>query len=59
MTSAVQPIIIKRYANRRLYHSRTGRYVSRKDLEIMARNGEEFVVLDSATGGDITRSVLG
>ena len=25
----------------------------------MARNGEEFVVLDSATGGDITRSVLG
>jgi polyhydroxyalkanoate synthesis repressor PhaR len=59
MTSAVQPIIVKRYANRRLYHSRTGRYVSRRDLEKMARNGEEFVVVDSAAGEDITRSVLG
>jgi len=58
MTSPVQPTIIRRYANRRLYHSRTGKFVSRKHLEVMARNGEEFVVLDSASGEDITRLVL-
>ena len=51
--------VIKRYANRRLYNSRTGQYVSRKSLEEMARKGEEFVVEDTTTGEDITHSVLG
>ena len=51
--------VIKRYANRRLYNSRTGQYVSRKSLEEMARRGEEFVVEDTTTGEDITHSVLG
>ena len=59
MALSVQPIIIKRYANRRLYYSRTGQFVSRKDLEVMARKGRDFVVVESATGEDITRSVLG
>ena len=39
--------VIKRYANRRLYNSLTGKYVSRKSLEEMARRGEEFVVEDT------------
>jgi len=52
-------IVIRRYANRRLYNSRTGQYVSRKSLEEMARRGEEFVVEDTTTGQDITLSVLG
>ena len=51
--------VIKRYANRRLYNSSTGQYVSRKSLEEMARRGEEFVVEDTTTGEDITHSVLG
>jgi polyhydroxyalkanoate synthesis repressor PhaR len=51
--------VIKRYANRRLYNTRNGQYVSRKTLEQMARRGEDFVVLDITTGEDITRSVLG
>jgi len=51
--------VIKRYANRRLYNSRTGQYVSRKSLEEMARRGEDFVVQDTTTGEDITHSVLG
>ena len=51
--------VIKRYANRRLFNSRTGKYVSRKSLEEMARMGEEFVVEDTTTGEDITHSVLG
>ena len=59
MTPSDRPTIIRKYANRRLYHSRTGRFVSRKDLEVMARSGEVFIVLDSASGEDITRSVLG
>jgi polyhydroxyalkanoate synthesis repressor PhaR len=51
--------VVKRYANRRLYNSRTGQYVSRKSLEEMARRGEEFVVEDTTTGEDITHLVLG
>ena len=46
--------VIKRYANRRLYNSRTGQYVSRKSLEEMAIQGEEFVVEDTTTGEDIS-----
>ena len=56
---STNPIVIKRYANRRLYNSRTGQYVSRKSLEEMARRGEEFVVEDTTTGEDITQAVLG
>jgi polyhydroxyalkanoate synthesis repressor PhaR len=59
MAASVQPIIVKRHSNRRLYNTRTGKYVSRKNLEAMARNGEDFVVFDATTGEDITRSVLG
>src|SRR6476620_12580906 len=51
--------VIKRYANRRLYNSLTGQYVSRKSLEEMAIQGEEFVVEDTTTGEDITHAVLG
>jgi polyhydroxyalkanoate synthesis repressor PhaR len=57
--ASTKQIVIKRYANRRLYNSRTGQYVSRKSLEEMARRGEEFVVEDTTTGEDITYSVLG
>ena len=56
---STKQIVIKRYANRRLYNSRTGQYVSRKSLEEMARKGDEFVVEDTTTGEDITHSVLG
>jgi polyhydroxyalkanoate synthesis repressor PhaR len=59
MTQSVQQSVIKRYANRRLYHTRTGQYVSRKSLEEMARRGENFVVLDTTTGEDITHVILG
>jgi polyhydroxyalkanoate synthesis repressor PhaR len=59
MASSVPPVVIKRHSNRRLYSTRTGKYVSRKNLEAMAGNGEDFVVFDAPTGEDITRSVLG
>jgi polyhydroxyalkanoate synthesis repressor PhaR len=53
-----EPTIIKKYANRRLYHTGTSSYVTLEDLALMVRQGEEFVVTDAKTGEDITRSVL-
>lgn len=53
-----EPTIIKKYANRRLYHTGTSSYVTLEDLALMVRQGEDFVVTDAKTGDDITRSVL-
>ena len=55
---AVEPITIKKYANRRLYNTGTSTYVTLEDLAIMVKSGEDFVVYDAKTGEDITRSVL-
>lgn len=55
---AKEPTIIKKYANRRLYHTGTSSYVTLEDLALMVRQGEDFVVTDAKTGEDITRSVL-
>ena len=52
------PTVIKKYANRRLYHTGTSSYVTLDDLGRMVRSGEDFVVYDAKTGEDITRSVL-
>ena len=52
------PTIIKKYANRRLYHMGTSTYVTLEDLAKMVRAGEDFVVNDAKTGDDITRAVL-
>ena len=54
-----QPTIIKKYANRRLYHTGTSTYVTLEDLARMVKDGEVFVVTDAKTGEDITRAVLG
>lgn len=54
-----EPTIIKKYANRRLYHTGTSTYVTLDDLARMVKDGEDFVVTDAKTGEDITRSVLG
>lgn len=55
---AKEPTIIKKYANRRLYHTGTSSYVTLEDLALMVRQGENFVVTDAKTSEDITRSVL-
>ena len=51
-------IVIKKYANRRLYNTAKSSYVTLDDLAKMVRAGEDFVVFDAKTGEDITRSVL-
>jgi len=53
------PTIIKKYANRRLYHTGTSSYVTLDDLAQMVRAGEDFAVQDARTGEDLTRAVLG
>ncbi len=57
-TKTEEPVIIKKYANRRLYNTGTSTYVTLEDLAAMVKTGEDFVVYDAKTGEDITRSVL-
>lgn len=54
-----KPTTIKKYANRRLYHTGTSTYVTLDDLARMVKDGEDFVVQDAKSGNDITRTVLG
>lgn len=54
-----EPTVIKKYANRRLYHTGTSTYVTLEDLARMVKSGEDFIVTDAKSGEDITRAVLG
>ncbi|RFB78547.1 polyhydroxyalkanoate synthesis repressor PhaR [Methylovirgula sp. 4M-Z18] len=58
MSSEKSPIVIKKYANRRLYNTGTSTYVTLEDLSLMVKAGEDFLVYDAKTNEDITRSVL-
>lgn len=53
-----ESIIIKKYANRRLYNMAKSQYVTLDDLAQMIRKGTDFVVYDAKSGDDITRSIL-
>jgi polyhydroxyalkanoate synthesis repressor PhaR len=53
-----ETIVIKKYANRRLYNTAKSSYVTLDDLSKMVRAGQDFSVYDAKTGEDITRSVL-
>ena len=52
------PVVIKKYANRRLYNTATSAYVTLDHLATMVKEKTDFVVYDAKTGDDITRSVL-
>ncbi|MEM8635283.1 MAG: polyhydroxyalkanoate synthesis repressor PhaR [Pseudomonadota bacterium] len=52
------PIIIKKYANRRLYDTSTSTYVTLEHLSELVRKETDFEVRDAKTGEDLTRSVL-
>lgn len=52
------PVVIKKYANRRLYNTETSSYITLDDLAGLVRAGDELVVLDARTNDDITRGVL-
>ena len=53
-----KPIVIKKYANRRLYNTSTSSYVTLDHLAQMVKENTEFTVHDAKSGDDITRQVL-
>jgi len=53
-----EAVVIKKYANRRLYNTETSTYVTLDDLATMVRSDRDFVVYDAKTGDDLTHSVL-
>jgi polyhydroxyalkanoate synthesis repressor PhaR len=55
---APPPVVVKKYANRRLYNTESSSYITLDNLAEMVRAGRDFVVYDARTGDDITRSVL-
>src|SRR5687768_10259835 len=57
-SSDSEPVIIKKYANRRLYNTETSSYITLELLSQMTREGREFVVVDAKTNEDITHNVL-
>jgi polyhydroxyalkanoate synthesis repressor PhaR len=52
------PVVVKKYANRRLYNTESSSYITLENLGDMVRAGRDFVVYDAKSGEDITRSVL-
>jgi polyhydroxyalkanoate synthesis repressor PhaR len=57
-TAASERVVIKKYANRRLYNTASSSYVTLEHLADMVKEGIDFVVYDAKTGEDITRPVL-
>lgn len=53
-----EPVVIKKYANRRLYNTASSTYVTLETLAEMVRDDIEFVVYDAKSGEDLTRGVL-
>ncbi|MFZ2586684.1 MAG: polyhydroxyalkanoate synthesis repressor PhaR, partial [Alphaproteobacteria bacterium] len=53
-----QPLIIKKYANRRLYNTETSTYITLHDVAALIRQGRNIEVVDAKTGDDLTRPTL-
>ncbi len=56
--AAAPPVVVKKYANRRLYNTESSSYITLDNLADMIRQGRDFVVYDAKSGEDITRGVL-
>src|SRR4051812_49784524 len=56
--SAGEKVVIKKYANRRLYNTASSSYVTLEHLSEMVKKGVDFVVYDAKTNENITRTVL-
>lgn len=57
-TERADPVIIKKYANRRLYNTESSSYITLDDLSRMTRDGIDFQVVDAKSGNDITHQIL-
>jgi polyhydroxyalkanoate synthesis repressor PhaR len=56
--ASAPPVVVKKYANRRLYNTESSSYITLDNLAEMIRQGRDFVVYDAKSGEDITRGVL-
>ena len=50
--------IIKKYPNRRLYDTKDSKYITLGDIAILVSENKEFVVIDTKTGKELTKSIL-
>ncbi|MDE0590155.1 polyhydroxyalkanoate synthesis repressor PhaR [Halocynthiibacter sp. C4] len=58
MSDTEKPLLIKRYASRRLYNTETSDYVTLDDIASFIRNGREVQIIDLKSGDDLTRQYL-
>ena len=58
MAEDAKPLLIKRYASRRLYNTETSDYVTLEDIAAFIRNGREVSIIDLKSGDDLTRQYL-
>ena len=58
MAETSKPLLIKRYASRRLYNTETSDYVTLEDIAGFIRAGREVQIIDLKTGDDLTRQFL-
>lgn len=58
MATTSQPLLIKRYASRRLYNTETSDYVTLEDIALFIREGREVQIVDLKSGDDLTRQYL-
>jgi polyhydroxyalkanoate synthesis repressor PhaR len=58
VTETAAPLLIKRYASRRLYNTETSDYVTLEDISGFIRDGREVQIVDLKTGDDLTRQYL-
>ena len=58
MADTAKPLLIKRYASRRLYNTETSDYVTLEDIAKFIRDGREVQIVDLKSGDDLTRQYL-
>ena len=58
MATKPEPLLIKRYASRRLYNTETSDYVTLEDIALFIREGREVQIVDLKSGDDLTRQYL-
>ena len=58
MADTAKPLLIKRYASRRLYNTETSDYVTLEDIAKFIRDGREVQIVDLKSGDDLTRAYL-
>src|SRR5271166_2648306 len=58
MKNRLEPLIIKKYENRRLYNTLTSQYINQDQVAQLVRDGHDVRVVDAANGEDITRFIL-